>query len=201
MIGLRRTMTPPGLAVAAAVVAVTALAAQSAVGASTSPTPEGPSPTGQPPPASPPAPATAAQVDPYASYVAPTGPVLSLRRIRKLALREGARDADPRPASISTAKGPLLLALNVMSSHSAPTTAPAAMTDGQRAAMEASVYLIEMQGSFTLADARVRRGEPAPQGTVLRLIVDAHSGSVEGRSLSTEIEAPLSNLGRVEELG
>jgi hypothetical protein len=95
----------------------------------------------------------------------------------------------------------LLSALDVMSPHSAPTTALSAMPDGERAAMEAPVYIIEMQGNFALADARVRQGESAPQGTVLRLLVDAHTGELEGRSLGPDVQAPLQNLGPVKELG
>jgi hypothetical protein len=74
------------------------------------------------------------------------------------------------------------------------------MTSGERAAMEAPVYLIELYGTFTLADARVPQGEAAPQGTVLRLIVDAHTGAIEGRSLGAEVQAPLGKLGQVKEL-
>jgi LDH2 family malate/lactate/ureidoglycolate dehydrogenase len=75
------------------------------------------------------------------------------------------------------------------------------MTSGERAAMEASVYVIEMNGNFTLADAHMRPGESAPQGSVLRLVVDARTGVLEGRSLSTTVQAPLENLGKVKELG
>jgi hypothetical protein len=74
------------------------------------------------------------------------------------------------------------------------------MTSGERAAMEASVYVVQLDGSFTLANAHVRPGEPVPQGTVLRLLVGARTGALEGRSLSTSVQAPLGNLGRVEEL-
>lgn len=66
---------------------------------------------------------------------------------------------------------------------------------------KAIVYIVEMHGSFTLAAARVRRGESARRGTVLRLLLDAHTGALVGRSLASEVQAPLQDLRPVEDLG
>jgi hypothetical protein len=139
--------------------------------------------------------------DPYADYKAPTGSILSSEAVKTLALQQAQRDGDANPTTITTAMGPLLSALEVMSPNSAPKTPLSAMTSGERATMEGDVYVIELDGSFTLADARVPPGEAAPQGTVLRLIVNARTGVLEGRSLSTSVQAPLGNLGKVKELG
>lgn len=184
---------------------VAAVSVQTAIGAtSTQRTPEGasttPSASTVPSPETlTPLPPTSAP-DPYADYKAPIGPTLSSEAVKTLALQEAQRDGDANPTSITAATGPLLSALEVMCPHSAPTTPSSAMTSGERAAMEASVYVVQLDGSFTLANAHVRPGEPVPQGTVLRLLVGARTGALEGRSLSTSVQAPLGNLGRVEEL-
>jgi hypothetical protein len=186
------------LLVGVVLVVVSAFGVQAAVGASPLRSSEDPSP--------PAAPSTNGETspepqgEPYAAYVPPTGPLLPLATVKTIALEEARRDDDGDPSSISAASGTLLSALNVMSPNSAPTTALSAMPDGERAAMEAPVYIVEMHGSFTLAAARVPRDESAPQGTVLRLLLDAHTGAVEGRSLGSAVQVPLQDLGSTEAL-
>jgi hypothetical protein len=186
------------LLVGVVLVAVSAFGVQVAVGASPLRNSEEPSPPAAPSTngETPPEP----QGEPYAAYVPPTGPLLSLAIVKIIARQEAQRDGDGDPSSILAASGMLLSALNVMSPNSAPTTPLSAMPDGERAAMEAPVYIIEMHGSFTLAAARDPRGESAPQGTVLRLLLDAHTGAVEGRSLGSAVQVPLQNLGSTEAL-
>jgi hypothetical protein len=140
------------------------------------------------------------QSEPYTAYMPPTGQPLPLAAVKELALQEARRDGDGNPSNISAATGTMLSALNVMNPNSAPTNALTAMPASERAEMEATVYLVEMHGSFTLAAARVRRGESPPQGTVLRLLLDARSGTLVGRSLASEVQEQLQNLGPVEAL-
>src|ERR1700691_77863 len=194
-----RTLTRKRFVGGAVLLVAAAVYVQTAVGAtSTQLPPDPPSPARQSealtqlPPTSAP--------DPYAEYKAPTGAILSSERVKALALQEAQRDGDATPTSITAAMGPMLSALEVMSPRSAPTTPPSAMATGERATMEGDVYVIELIGSFTLANAHVGPDEPAPQGTVLRLIVNARTDALEGRSLSTSVQAPLRNLGEVKEL-
>jgi hypothetical protein len=180
-----------------ALVALGAFGAQIAFGASLQRAVEAPSlpaaasANGQTPPES--------LSEPLAN-VPSTGPLLSFASVKTIALKEAQRDGDDAPSSVSAAGGTLLSALNVMNPNSAPTIALTAMPVSERAEMEATVYIVEMRGSFTLAAAPVKRGESEPQGTVLRLLLDAHSGQVVGYSLASAAPAPLQNLGPVENL-
>lgn len=63
--------------------------------------------------------------------------------------------------------------------------------------LAASVTLVVMHGNFTLNDARVRKGDPAPTGSVLDLIIDSHTGDVVGRALPRQQETgglPLASV-------
>lgn len=72
--------------------------------------------------------------------------------------------------------------------------APASAT---AAAIEASeVDVITMHGHFTLTNARVPPGEPAPEGSVLTVVVDAHTGELEARGVSEEEDSGLAALGK-----
>jgi hypothetical protein len=140
-------------------------------------------------------PPTSQGSDPYANYTAPTGPLLTMAELKALALAEAQRDGEPAPTGLTVGSGTLFAAMDVMTPNSAPQTPLAAMSSGDRAALEAPVYVIEMHGEFTLASAHQRHGEGPPQGTVLRLLVDAHTGMLEGRFVGQTAQAPLSSLG------
>jgi hypothetical protein len=68
--------------------------------------------------------------------------------------------------------------------------------DPGMAALEASeVVVVTMHGDFVLDNARVPHGQPAPTGKVLTLILDAHTGQVEGRAVSDDIAPGVASLG------
>jgi hypothetical protein len=66
---------------------------------------------------------------------------------------------------------------------------------GLSAWMSSSSDLVVMHGDFTLGSAPVPPGSPAPQGTVMDVVMDAHTGSVEMLRLgNSEPTAALSQL-------
>jgi hypothetical protein len=58
---------------------------------------------------------------------------------------------------------------------------------------DSAVYAVTMHGYFTLSQAQVPRGDHAPVGTVLTMMIDRASGDVVGIHLGTA-EANLSSL-------
>lgn len=124
-----------------------------------------------------------------------TEAVLGARGVEAIARRVAAQWGDARPRDIRYASGTREDAMKLLapSSGSNPSVSPA----GPGAQSE--VDLVAAWGRFT-ADVPGPRGAPAPKGTVLELLVDAHSGFVEMRSLGNRLPAPLSKLGRVDDL-
>ena len=55
-----------------------------------------------------------------------------------------------------------------------------------------------MRGHFTANHGP--RGAKAPKGTVLELVIDAHTGAIEVRSLYSRVPVPLSRLGQVRRI-
>jgi len=146
-------------------------------------------------------PSTEAVFEPFANYVAPTGPEISLDAVRQRALQEVKEAQDEDPISVSVSTGSLQAALEVMHPQSMPTSAEETASTGGEALLASTVYLVEMRGDFTLTNARVPPGQSSPHGSVLELLLDAHTGELEGRFVGPEAQAPLQNLGPVAQLG
>jgi hypothetical protein len=135
--------------------------------------------------------------DPFASYVAPTGALLSNEKIHQIALARAQADGEPNPTNMAMANGQLRIAQEVMSPQATP---PSSETPGQAALLDSSVDLVTMTGHFTLGDAPVPKGDSAPNGSVMELLIDAHTGMVEGRYVGPNILGDLSRLGTVTQL-
>jgi hypothetical protein len=135
------------------------------------------SPTAEPPVATP--------SNPFAGVTIPTGPELSLTRIEEIASVQAQESGTPNP-SMSLGRGSLDAAMRTINNT---TTFPESRNPefpGLRAMLEVPVYLVIMQGSFTLHDALVPPGDhQEPVGSVLDLVIDAHTGQVVGRALPT----------------
>jgi hypothetical protein len=135
--------------------------------------------------------------DPFANYTAPTGPELTQEAAVKIASEEAARDGESNPG-VSIGTGTLEAAMRTIN-HSFNLPEPTG-SEGFQAMMQSSVYLVTMQGRFLLADARIRRGASLPTGEVLDLVIDAHTGAIEGRALPTPDQVAANEgiqLGRV----
>jgi hypothetical protein len=133
--------------------------------------------------------------DPFASYVAPTGPDISEPQVLAAATMEAKRAGEQSPA-VSVGTGTLEAAMRTVDSSF--TRPEQSGSPGYAALMNSAVELVAMTGQFTLPDARVPPGAPAPKGNVLDLIIDAHTGGLIGRVLPTpEAQLAQTAAGRV----
>ena len=136
------------------------------------------------------------QTDPLVSVVIPSGPELPLEDVLEIARAESRRAGEPAPSAVSAGKGTLEDAMRSID----PTTSLPEADASVRTMLRAEVVLVVMHGNFTLADAHVRKGAPPPTGTVLDLVIDAHTGDVIGRALPIEqssAEIPLASVASV----
>jgi hypothetical protein len=123
-----------------------------------------------------------------------TGPELSLSEVKQIALKYAGLAQEPSPSTISVAQGSFADAQAIMES-SIGGQAPS----GKVPWSNSSVYLVVMHGNFTLDDVPTPPERKGPAGTVMGLILDAHTGFREGRSLG--VVAPnLEALGPVIQL-
>jgi hypothetical protein len=123
-----------------------------------------------------------------------TGPELSLTEVQHIALKYAGLAQEPSPSKISVAQGSFADAQAIMES-SIGGQAPS----GKVPWSDSSVYLVVMHGNFTLDDVPTPPERKSPTGTVMGLILDAHTGFREGRSLG--VVAPnLEALGPVVRL-
>jgi hypothetical protein len=122
--------------------------------------------------------------DPYADYHAPTGPLLSpdaaTARADTVAALDG--DASPTVASVTLTTVAQEQAAAAASGYPVPdlTHKPSA---GYNAYLATQVYVVVLDGQFTMSNAQLTPGLPAPSGNVLRVIVDARGGQVAGSTL------------------
>ena len=139
-------------------------------------------------------PGTAPAEEPHAEapeYRPPEGPLLTDTQIDGIAHREAAIAHEQSPSAIRAVDAPLKSAVEI-DPHNVMPAAP----DPGMAALEAStVVVVSMHGSFTLNNARVPGGRDAPTGSVLMLILDAHTGQLEARGISDEEAPRMATLG------
>jgi hypothetical protein len=133
------------------------------------------------------------------ALAAPAGAdvVLGARGVEGVARRVARHWGEPDPTRIEYASGSLAQAMTVVGSGrdstlNLHTTAPG--TPGSL------VDVVAVKGHFS-ANVSVPRGSRPPTGTVMELVIDAHSAFVEVRRLSDRLPAPLSRLGPVRRLG
>jgi hypothetical protein len=124
-------------------------------------------------------------------YTTPTGPLLPDAQLDTIAHREASLAQENSPSDIHAVDTSLRSAVEV-DSHNVLPEAP----DAGDAALDAStVVLVTMHGDFTLRDAKVPDGRQAPSGNILTLILDAHTGQLEGRAISDEQASGVARLG------
>ncbi|HEY5194330.1 MAG TPA: hypothetical protein VIJ39_10730 [Solirubrobacteraceae bacterium] len=116
-----------------------------------------------------------------------TDPVLTHEHVLHIALVEAKESQDPHPKRIEMATGSLSAALRVMEPKASAAPAGTEVVD-----------LVVMRGYFHI-NAPHPRGHPIAPGKVLCLVINAHTGFVQARSLGSEVPA-LSHLGRVTRL-
>ena len=133
--------------------------------------------------------------DPFAAVVLPSGPELAMHDVLEIAGAESSRAGEPAP-TMSVGKGTLEDAMRSID----PSTSFPGSDAGVLKMLGAAVFLVVMHGHFTLAGAHLRKGAPLPTGTVLDLVLDAHTGDVVGRALPLEqssVGIPLASVSSV----
>jgi hypothetical protein len=116
------------------------------------------------------------------SYQEPTGPLLPAARVSEIAEQQAKLASESTPTGISVNTTTYDEAVRAEEGAPLPTPSSSGM-----AAFEASaVDTITMHGHFTLMNARTPPGKSAPEGSVLTVIIDAHTGQLEGRALADE---------------
>lgn len=118
-----------------------------------------------------------------------SGSVLTHKQVLDIALREATKSRDPHPKRIEMASGSMGAAIKV---EEPQAVSGSALTNPEL------VDLVVMRGYFHLDASHPRGGRIAP-GKILELIIAAHTGFVEGRSLGNEVPV-LSHLGPVTRL-
>jgi hypothetical protein len=114
-------------------------------------------------------------------------PVLTHRQVLQIAVTEAGNSQDPNPKHIAMATGKLSVAMRVMDPGGSGSPGGDEIVD-----------LVVMRGYFHI-NGSPPPGRVIPPGKVMCLIIDAHTGFVEGRSLGNEVPH-LSRLGRVTRL-
>lgn len=117
--------------------------------------------------------------------------------MQAIATKEATANQDPGPTSIATVESTLRSALAVGEPHA---TWPINPNVGEAAWLNSMVYLVVMKGNFVLTNAPVPAGDSEPAGPEMYLIIDAHTGHVEGMGLGEGASDKMTQLGQVTAL-
>jgi hypothetical protein len=124
---------------------------------------------------------TQSTASPFATTEPPSGPELSLERIEGIAQEVSERAREPHP-SMKVGEGTLEDAMRTID----PTTTFPETGQAVRNMLKESIVLAVLHGHFVVNDAHVRKGAPPPEGTVMDLVIDRHTGAVVGRALPAQ---------------
>jgi hypothetical protein len=131
---------------------------------------------------------------PWTTYAPATGAAMSDSAIAKVAKLRATTAGDG--AATMTAVDTTFAA-----SLAAQTEGPALGTSSGISQLGGSgVVVVTMRGHFKLGDAAVPRGRHVPAGSVLTLIIDAHTGWVDVRELSNAPLPGIAALGQARTL-
>ncbi|HEY1832836.1 MAG TPA: hypothetical protein VGG08_00245 [Solirubrobacteraceae bacterium] len=130
-----------------------------------------------------------------ANHAAPTGSALSGSVLAAIATAVARDDGDSAvaPSSIAAVQTTLEKAISAAEPE---TVMPAEGTEGFNSLLKGAVDFVVLHGHFSAPTAPRPHGEPAPSGTTLELIVDAHTGWVDGFRLGEGQRADLGSLGQ-----
>lgn len=139
--------------------------------------------------------------DPFASVIHPIGAkAIPLSAVAQIAAKQASQNGSAPAQGMTVSQGTLGQALEVIQPNSVRVARQHANA-AQTGYLATSTDLVELQGSFTLKDIPVPRGAPVPAGTVLRLLVNADTGEVEGSWVGSAPAKPIRSLGAVHQIG
>jgi hypothetical protein len=119
---------------------------------------------------------------PAAGYIAPTGPELSAASLQQIANAAISRNS-------STAESATVYHMELqqaLESTEPGYTVPTEQPTGLGNWLHSSVDVLVLRGKFTLLNASIPAGHLAPTGSVLDIIVDSHTGVMDGVRLSSD---------------
>jgi hypothetical protein len=139
--------------------------------------------------------------DPFAGVMHPVGAkAIPLSAVAQIAAERAAQDGGAPPHSMTVSQATLGQALEAIRPNSVRQAREHANA-AQTAYLSTPTDLVELHGSFTLKDIPVPRGAPTPTGTVLRLLVNADTGEVEGRWVGSAPTSPIRGPGPLHQIG
>jgi hypothetical protein len=133
---------------------------------------------------------------PNADFEPETGPTMSSSQLRTAALAVSAAVGhDPSPAGIEAASVTVKQAASAMS----PTSSvPASTSPQMKQWWNSQADLVVLHGSFTLPGMpRASGATGVPSGSVLDVVLDAHTGAIEATRISGRAPSSIAALGAV----
>ncbi len=144
--------------------------------------------------------ATTATAEPVAEgYTPASGPTLSNGQLQKITQEaaQTAGDAEAASGTVQAVQTPLKTA---MSAIEPTTTLPSTPTPGYANLLQSSTDLVVLHGQFALTNAPRPHNVAVPTGSVLELVIDAHTGWIDGVRVGNRAATNLSDLGAVTTL-
>jgi hypothetical protein len=135
--------------------------------------------------------------EPFASYQAPTGTPLADATIQDVATVEASRANDASPLSVTAVDTTYSAAVHALDPTAELSASP---STGEASYYGSAVVVVTMHGQFTLS-VSVPPGDPEPHGSVLSLVIDAHTGHVDLRGVEEEVPSAVAGLGASRSLG
>lgn len=132
---------------------------------------------------------------PLTGYQQAVGPVLSDEKIAELARAQAASagdEAQTMSAVDTTMKSAMEIDEDVHMTSSTPEMAELEKSE---------VVVVTLHGQFTLTNAPVPNGHSAPTGSLLTLVIDAHTGWIDARELTNTPSPGIAALGAPRTLG
>jgi hypothetical protein len=127
-----------------------------------------------------------------ANYTIPSGSVLSNTQLRSAinTIAKNAGDTET-PSRVEVVEGSLRNSIETID----PTNIlPSNPTAGYASWLGSPTYLLVLHGNFVLSNEPIPPGAATPSGTVLDVIVDAHTGEVDGLHVADQTPAGLANV-------
>jgi hypothetical protein len=125
-----------------------------------------------------------------------SGAVLGARGVEGVARRAAKQWGEKHPQRIAYTTASLASGLEVVAGEAPARPLVAPDSGAPSGAPTSLVDVVVVRGHFT-PNGSPPRGARIPPGTVLELVVDAHTGWIAMRSLSDRVRVPLSSLGTV----
>jgi hypothetical protein len=128
-----------------------------------------------------------------------SGAVLGARGVEGVARRAAKQWGEKHPRRIAYTTASLAAGMKVAAGEAPATPLIAPDSAAPGGAPTSLVDVVVARGHFT-PNGSPPHGARIQPGTVLELVVDAHTGAIEMRSVSDSVRVPLSRLGPVHRI-